>query len=245
MLFSLKGKTALVTGASRGIGHSVAETLSAAGAEVFGVARSPEPASPYKSRVAYVPCDITDKHTFSRICERMYQRFKSIDILVNSAGISLGPDDENRSENFEKTLKVNLTAAYEAITAVAAYMKKNKKGSIINIISLAGIFGMPENPGYVAGKGGLRMLSKGFAVDLAEYNIRVNNIIPGYILTAMTEKSFSDENQKKQRDQRILKNRWGRPEDLAGAVLLLASDASDYITGTDIFVDGGWAAKGL
>ena len=122
---------------------------------------------------------------------------------------------------------------------------KKTGGSIINITSLASMMGMPGNPGYVASKGGLGMLTKGLAIDLARDNIRVNNIIPGYILTDMTSKSYSDQKLKKLRDQRMIKNRWGQPKDLAGAVILLASDASDYITGTDIIVDGGWSAKGL
>lgn len=244
-LFSLSGKTALVTGASRGIGHCVAEALAAAGAKVVGIARSAKLEIPYKYKVSYHQCDIGDFEMFTKICDSLYHDFKAIDILVNCAGISLKPDKEGQSTHFQETINVNLIAIYNSILRVANYMKKNRKGSIINITSLAGIFGMPDNPGYVASKGGLSMLTKSLAIDFAKYNIRVNNIVPGYILTDMTRKGYLDKKMKKQRDQRMIKKRWGKPEDLVGAVLLLASDASDYMTGTDIIIDGGWSAKGL
>jgi NAD(P)-dependent dehydrogenase (short-subunit alcohol dehydrogenase family) len=244
-LFSLTGKTALVSGASRGIGHSIAETLSAAGAKVVAFARSDKPNHPFKENVDYSPCDITDIESVGRICDRMVADLKCIDILVNCAGISLEPDRNGNTTNFQQTIDVNLTATFNLISAVVRFMKKNNRGSIINITSLASNFGMPDNPGYVASKGGLSMLTKALAIDFAQDNIRVNNIVPGYILTGLTRRSHSDKKLKKQRDERIIKNRWGTPEDLAGAVILLASDASDYITGTDIVVDGGWSAKGL
>ena len=244
-LFSLIGKTALVSGASRGIGHSMADILSAAGAEVVAIARSEKPATPYKNKVSYHKCDINDKKAFTRICDRMAIDLKAIDILVNCAGISLKPDKEGQTTNFQETINLNLVATFNSISTVVSYMKKNNCGSIINITSLASIFGMPDNPGYVASKGGLSMLTKALAIDFALYNIRVNNIVPGYILTDMTRTSHSDKKLKEQRDLRIIKDRWGTPEDLAGAVILLASDASDYITGTDIIIDGGWSAKGL
>lgn len=244
-LFSLAGKTALVSGASRGIGHSIADTLAAAGAKVVGIARSEKPDHPYKEKIDYHNCDINIKKSFTRICDRMVADFKSIDILVNCAGVSLEPDRDGDMENFQKTVNLNLIATFNLISTVAHHMKKNNSGSIINITSLASILGMPDNPGYVASKGGLSMLTKALAIDYAGHNIRVNNIVPGYILTDMTRRSHSDEKLRKQRDRRIIKNRWGTPEDLAGVIILLASDASDYITGTDIVVDGGWSAKGL
>jgi NAD(P)-dependent dehydrogenase (short-subunit alcohol dehydrogenase family) len=244
-LFSLKGETAIVTGASRGIGYAVADTLSAAEAEVFALARSERPPFPFKNRVNYQSCDITDINRFKQICDKIFTDQGSIDILVNCAGISLPADIKGQSANFQKTVNLNLVATYNVISYVAFYMKKNNSGTIINITSLASIMGIPGNPGYVASKAGLGMLTKGLAIDLAKDNIRVNNIVPGYILTDMTRKSYSDKNLKKLRDQRMIKNRWGYPKDLAGAVILLASGASDYITGTDIIVDGGWTAKGL
>ena len=244
-MFSLKGKSAIVTGASRGIGHAVAETLSESGADVLGIARSSAPISPYKNKVRYHPGNINDIKLFGGLCESLNKEFGSIDILVNCAAISLRSEKERSIENFRETIDVNLIATYNLTLLVAGYMKKKRSGSIINIASLASLLGIPDNPGYVASKGGLAMLTRALAIDFAPYNIRVNNIVPGYILTDMTRKSYEDKELKEQRDRRIIKNRWGQPEDLAGAVILLASDASDYMTGSDIIVDGGWSARGL
>lgn len=243
-LFSLEGKTAIITGASRGIGHYLADSLSAAKAEVFAVGRSEQSSLPFNNKVNYKSCDVTDSSKFKQICEQIFEDQGSIDILVNCAGISISPDNNGKLESFQKIIETNLSAAYQSIISVAEHMRKTG-GSIINVTSIASILGMPDNPGYVASKGGLRMLTRGLAIDLAKDNIRVNNVVPGYILTDMTRKSYEDKKLKDLRDSRMIKDRWGAPKDLIGAVILLASDASDYITGTDIVIDGGWTAKGL
>jgi NAD(P)-dependent dehydrogenase (short-subunit alcohol dehydrogenase family) len=124
-------------------------------------------------------------------------------------------------------------------------MKKNKGGSIINITSLNAELAFPKNPAYAASKGGVRILTKALALDYAPKKIRVNNIVPGYIRTAMTEKSYSDKALNHERIDRMMIQRWGKTEDLIGAAIYLASDASSYVTGTDLIVDGGWTAKGL
>ena len=117
--------------------------------------------------------------------------------------------------------------------------------SIINITSISAHFGFSDNPAYAASKGGLSALTRALAKDWAKYGIRVNNICPGYIHTAMTEKSFNDQELYKERMDRVMIKRYGEPEDLVGAAVFLASDASSYITGSDIFVDGGWSASGI
>lgn len=243
-LFSLKGKTVIITGASRGIGFQLADDMSAAGGDVFAIARSEEPASQFKNGVKYLSCDVNNNKKFTKICEQIFKDQGSVDVLVNCAGISVSLDSNGKSNNFQKIIEVNLTAAYHSIISVSEFMKTTG-GSIINITSLASLQGMPGNPGYVASKGGLSALTRGLAIDLAGDNIRVNNIVPGYILTDMTRQSYSDKKLREQRDKRMILDRWGKPEDLTGAVILLASDASGYITGTDIVVDGGWTAKGL
>jgi NAD(P)-dependent dehydrogenase (short-subunit alcohol dehydrogenase family) len=143
-------------------------------------------------------------------------------------------------------MAVNLHAAFQLATMAARVMKKQPQGGvIINITSLGAMLGFPNNPAYVASKGGLRQLTKAMAYDLSRYNIRVNNICPGYMRTDMTRKSYQDQEIKAERDRRIMLGRWGKPEDLVGPCIFLASEASSYITGIDLPVDGGWLAKGL
>ena len=113
------------------------------------------------------------------------------------------------------------------------------------ILSIGSLFFFPENPGYVASKGGLRSLTKSLALDYAKMNIRVNNIVPGYIHTEMTDKSFNDPVLNKERMNRMIIQRWGQIEDIVGAAIFLCSDSSSYVTGTDLIVDGGWSARGL
>jgi short-subunit dehydrogenase len=122
-------------------------------------------------------------------------------------------------------------------------MKKN--GSVINITSLGAQQAFPKNPAYQISKAGLRQLTKAFARDFSKYGIRFNNLCPGYIKSGMTIKSYKDPTAKKIRSERMLLNRWGKPSDLVGPAVFLLSEASDYITGTDIYVDGGWIAKGI
>ncbi|MCJ7482980.1 MAG: SDR family oxidoreductase, partial [Thermodesulfovibrionales bacterium] len=237
-LFSLAGKTVLVTGASRGIGHTLAEACAAAGGRVYSLARS-RSALPFAAGgVNYRSCDITDDEKLSDLCAELSARHGSIDVLVNCVGVSLGADPDGHMNAFEETVAVNLTASYRLMLAVYPHMRA-KGGSIINLSSLASRFGMPRNPGYVASKGGLAMLCKGLAVDWGPEGIRVNTILPGYILTDMTQKSFDDQALRAERQARMILDRWGTPADLVGAVIFLASDASSYVTGADIVVDGG------
>lgn len=244
-LFSLAGRTAVVTGASRGIGAALAKALCGAGASVTGMGRSAVPAESVPE-VFYLTCDIRDAGAFEEACERVFQSRGRIDILVNAAGVTLQQDaDSDPFRVFDETLAVNLTAAYRCCEIAGSYMKRNTGGAIINVTSIGAAQGFPGNPGYAAAKGGLAALTRALALDLAPYNIRVNNLAPGYVRTAMTEGSYIDSGRHAARLERMMLKRWGKPEDLAGAAIFLASDASAYVTGTDIFVDGGWTAKGL
>mgnify|MGYP001167820448 CR=1 FL=1 len=154
----------------------------------------------------------------------------------------LSSDDE---KILKKTLSVNLIAAYNLSNKVCKIMSKRKKGSIINITSLAAERGFIGNPSYQVSKAGLKQLTKALACDWGQKNIRINNVCPGYIKTPMTLRSFKNSKLKKNRDTRMILKRWGEPKDLVGPCIFLASDSSSYITGSDIFVDGGWLAKGL
>jgi len=243
-LFSLKKKVAIVTGASRGIGASIAQELANAGASVVGIARSSKPERKFTD-VDYRQCNVVDSLAFDKLCQETHSKFGSIDILINSAGISLPvAESSNYEKLFNQTLSTNLVATYKCCDVVIKFMKP-AGGSIINISSIGSYLGFPGNPAYVASKGGVRALTKALALDYASKNIRVNNIVPGYVCTAMTEKSYLDEKLYSERLDRMMIQRWGKAEDLAGAAIYLASEASSYVTGIDLIIDGGWTAKGL
>lgn len=252
-LFSLEGKFAVVTGASRGLGKAIADALLRAGATVLLVSANQERLQAATTafqaeglRARMHGCDLADKAQIADLLAAIRRDPGRVDILVNAAGMTEGhalfdyPD-----EVWERTLQVNLTAAFKLAQGVGALMAEQHSGSIINITSINAERGFPGNPAYVAAKGALKQLSKALAVDLAPYGIRVNNIGPGYFHTDMTSGSWHDPERRAQRSSRTLLGRWGKGEDLAGLVILLASPASAYITGQDFYIDGGWLAKGL
>ena len=146
-------------------------------------------------------------------------------------------------ENWAKTIDVNLTASFFCSQEAIKYMIKRKKGSIINITSLNAELAFPKNPSYVASKGGLKMVGKALAKDWGKFGVRVNNLGPGYIKTSMTKSSYSNRKTRLEREKQTLLQRWGNMDDLVGPCIFLASDASKYITGQDIYVDGGWTAN--
>jgi NAD(P)-dependent dehydrogenase (short-subunit alcohol dehydrogenase family) len=244
-LFSLEGRAAVVTGGSRGIGAAIANGYARAGAAVTAVARTAERPRELLPEVVYVPCDVTEQAAVASLCEKVAQRAGRLDILVNAAGISLGLSGARPLEAFDRTIESNLRATYGVCLAAAPWMQKSGGGSIINVTSINSVLGFPGNPGYVASKGGLRMLTKALAIDLAAMNVRVNALAPGYIRTAMTAESYEDPARRAERLGRTILQRWGEPDDLVGAAIFLAAPASAYITGADLFVDGGWTAKGL
>lgn len=241
-LFSLAGRTAIVTGATQGIGWALADGLARAGANVLGLARSTKPIYQQHQNVQYHSCDITEAGSFDRIRDLLLERHGRLDILINAAGISL----QNQSlDSFDKTLGTNLRGPFLCIKSASAAMISAGRGSIINITSLGAFQGFPNNPAYIASKGGLSEMTRAFANDLGPMGIRVNNLVPGYIKTEMTIGSFNDPLAYEQRLKHTMLGRWGNAEDLIGAAVFLSSDASGYITGQDLVVDGGWLAKGL
>ena len=240
-IFSLKNKTAIITGGSKGIGAEIVRAFIKAGANVVCISRS-EPTMKRQSNFSYYKCDISDSQKFQSICKLIDGNYKGIDILVNAAGISLSIDDKySEFERFSKTLSVNLLATYQCCEIASKFMNKNS--SIINVTSIGSMLGFPGNPGYVASKGGVMALTKSLAIDLSPMNIRVNNIVPGYIRTEMTEKSFKIKKLHNERLDRMIIKRWGSVEDIIGAAIYLASSSSSYVTGTDLIVDGGWTAQ--
>lgn len=228
-LFSVKDKIIIVTGSDGGIGSAIAFGLSSAGAIVI--------------RVDLPRYDITNTEHLDSIVTDALSHSGEIHGLVNCAGVTYGNNlFEYKDSDWENTYKVNLKAPYELTRRVAEVMKSTG-GSIINITSLNAELAFPDNPAYVAFKGGLKQLTKSLALDLGKYNIRVNNIGPGYMRTNMTKKGWAV-NRKLIEDRTIL-GRWGTPEDLVGAAIFLLSSASSYVTGQDIYVDGGYLTKGL
>ena len=228
-MFSVKNKVVIVTGSSGGNGGAIVKGLEKLGAIVEG-----------GDLPSY---DITtDKHR-KLLVQQALNHTGKIDGLINCAGITRGNNVfDYDDEDWENTYQVNLKAPFELSREVARYMK-NSGGSIINITSLNSELGFPNNPAYVAMKGGLKQLTKSLAVDLGKYNIRVNNVGPGYIKTNMTKQGWK--NNRKEIEDRTILGRWGRPEDLVGTIVFLLTSASSYITGQDIYVDGGYLTKGL
>lgn len=243
--FRLDGRVAIVTGASRGIGNAIARGLSRAGAQVFGFARSPSPRDSGDG-FSYLSCDVTDTSRFGQLVEQVFAEAGRIDVLVNAAGITLPTQAaEDPVATFRKTIECNLVAVFECCRRVAPLMTRGGYGSIVNVASIGASLGFPGNPGYVASKGGLAALTRALALDFGLQGIRVNNLVPGYIRTAMTEGSYGDPERRQAREARTILGRWGEAEELAGPAVFLASSASSYVTGTDLFVDGGWTVKGL
>tara|TARA_Y100001963_G_scaffold160007_1_gene266985 strand:- start:3976 stop:4719 length:744 start_codon:yes stop_codon:yes gene_type:complete len=241
-LFSLEGKVAIVTGGARGNGAAIASGLRQAGATVVAV--DIIPAVDTQTKIYFG--DITQESDLKELIETTLKKHQKIDILVNNAGVSLGADQEfYPTDSWSRTMAVNLTAPFNLTKMVLPSMKENGGGSIINITSLNAELGFPDNPAYIASKGGLKQFTKSLAYDYGKYGIRANNVGPGYIHTSMTNKSWNDEELNAQRKNRTLLGRWGQSRDLIGAVIYLASDASSYVTAQDLYVDGGWLAKGL
>lgn len=250
-LFSLSKKVAIVTGAARGNGRAIAEGFLGAGAIVYFVDILKEELiktikSIKNSNAKYIIADITNKNNLKKLVNRIYKEQSRIDILVNNAGITISePSEKYSEENWDKTYKTNLKSAFMLSQMVAKYMIIRKSGVIINITSINAERGFPDNPAYVSLKGGLKQLTKALAIDWAKYNIRVNNLGPGYIKTTMTKKSWDSPVLREERADRTMLGRWGESSDLIGPAIFLASDASCYITGGDLYVDGGWLAKGI
>lgn len=251
--FSLKGKIALVTGASYGIGFSIAKSYAEAGATIVfndinqelvdkGLAAYTE--SGIKAH-GYV-CDVTDEAKVNELVEKIEKEVGVIDILVNNAGIIRRiPMLEMKAEEFRKVIDVDLNAPFIVSKAVIPGMIKKGHGKIINICSMMSELGRETVSAYAAAKGGLKMLTKNIASEYGEYNIQCNGIGPGYIATPQTAplREVQPDGSKHPFDQFIIAKtpaaRWGTAEDLAGPAVFLASDASDFVNGHILYVDGG------
>ena len=248
-LFSLKGKTALVTGGTAGLGKAIATGLGKAGARIVVNGRTSQKkvdkaVEEFQNNgiEAYgFLCDVTDETAVEELVENIEREIGPLDILVNNAGVNLREAlTEISLEKFNKNIKVNLTAPFIVAKAVAKRMIKRRQGKIINMCSLMSELGRNTIAPYAASKGGLKMLTQNMATEWAKYNIQVNGIGPGYFATDLTEPlrqegtPFNDFIIK-----RTPASRWGQPEELAGAAIFLSSKASDFVNGHILYVDGG------
>lgn len=252
-IFSLDGKVSVVTGGSRGLGKGIAHALLKAGSKVVVVGRDKnrleKTVDEFKNGglLAFgYQCDVGKRDEINKLFEYVNNDFGRIDVLVNNAGVTQSaPLAEYPDEVWWQTLSVDLYAPFALCRVFSPLMAQAGGGSIINITSINAERGFSDNPAYAASKGGLRQLTNALANDLASSNIRVNTVGPGYMRTDMTLKSWEDSERRSKLEARTMLGRWGVPDDLAGITLLLASEASSYITGQHIYVDGGWLAKGM
>jgi 2-deoxy-D-gluconate 3-dehydrogenase len=248
--FRLDGKTALVTGASAGLGAAIALALAEAGADVacHGNSRPPTPTcaaiEAVGRRALPVTGDLRDRETPERLVEETVRGLGGVDILVNNAGmIRRAPSVEYSETDWADVLQVNLTAAFQLCQAAGRHMLAEGGGKIINIASLLSFQGGVTVPAYAAAKGGLAQLTKALANEWAAKGVNVNAIAPGYFRTDNTAALQADETRNRQILERIPAGRWGEPEDLAGAAVFLASDAARYLHGHILAVDGGWLGR--
>ena len=251
-IFSLNQKVAIVTGAARGNGKAIAKGLSEMGASVVLADINEELLSKTrqelntKNNILAIPTDITNETARNNLISETSKHFGKIDILVNNAGITFSCDALSYpDESWNQIYQVNLKSSFNLCQLVGNIMVENRSGSIFNITSLSTDLGFPNNSAYSTFKGGLKALTKSLAAEWGAFNVRVNNICPGYIATDMTKKSYDDHEIRAERANRTLLKRWGKSVDLVGPAIFLASPASSYITGQDIIVDGGWMANGL
>ena len=246
---SLKDKVILITGTSRGIGRKVAETFLSNESIVIGISRKNNKQKIIKNKnYAHFFCDLNNDKEIYNTISLINKSYAKIDVLINNAGVTKENTNSitKNVESFNKTIKINLTAAYIFSMMFVDKIKKNKKsGSIINIASIGGELGFPNNPSYIASKSALIGLTRSFARDYGKSKINCNAILPGYFKTDMNKKSLNNKKKRVQREDLTMLGRWGEIEELVGTVLFLASDSAKYITGQKIIVDGGIVAKGL
>ncbi len=245
--FNLQGKIALVTGSSRGIGFVLARGLGRAGAAVVLNSRNEDALNNAVDMLKNEGIntygsvfDITKKDQVQVGIKQIENEIGPINILVNNAGIQRrAPLEDFNEEDWEAVIETNLSGVFFTSQQVAKAMIARKEGKIINICSLQSELGRQNITPYAASKGGVRMLTRGMAVEWAKHNIQINGIGPGYFITEMTKPLAEDKEFNAWICARTPANRWGDPEELVGAAIFLASSASDYVSGQIIYVDGG------
>lgn len=249
-LFDLTGQVALITGASRGLGRSIAGALADAGADLVLTSRRLADVEAVAADLARsgrtllpLQADVTRREEVEEVVRRAVATLGRIDILVNNAGINIRkPALDLTDDDWEDSLDTNLKGAFRFAQAVGRHMLGRRQGRIVNIASMLASVTIPERAAYASSKGGLVQMTKTLAVEWAPDNVRVNAICPGPFLTDLNKSILHDPEKVKFFMDRMPMKRFGKPEELHGAVIFLASEASSFITGTTIYIDGGWTA---
>jgi len=249
-LFRLDGKVALITGASRGLGKEMATSLAGAGADIVILGRRQDALNLLAEEIRLsgrecltVVGDVSVRGEAARIVDEGHAWKNRLDILVNNAGtIARGPALETKVEEWDRVMNLNLDGAFFMAQAAGRVMVKQRSGKIINIGSMNTTISAKNIIPYTVSKGGLGQMTKAFAVEWGQYNIQVNCILPGYYETELTTALRNDPERYAYFQSRIPAGRWGQPSDLKGTVIFLASRASDYVTGVNLPVDGGYLA---
>ncbi|KTG10732.1 dehydrogenase [Haloprofundus marisrubri] len=251
--FDLSGRVAVVTGGTRGIGLAIAEGLASAGATVVPTSRTEsdveaaaETIESYGVDSLVSPTDVTDDDDIHALFEETADAFGGVDVVVNNAGVNpaaaLGRPEDVDTEGYEFVLDVNLGGAFRCAQESAKYLAESDGGSLVNVASVGGLVGLPRQHPYVASKHGLVGVTKSIALDWAP-DVRANVVAPGYVATDLTEEVRENETLKQSIIDRTPLSRFADPEELAGPVVFLASDAASYVTGACLAVDGGWTAR--
>lgn len=250
-MFDLTGKTAIVTGATKGLGYSIAMALAECGADIVVVSRNDgdckrvaeEIKNKGRKSLAHA-CDVTKKSMIEELVSETIDIFGKIDILINNAGVAVTkPALDLTEDDWDRVINTNLKGVFLATQTVGKRMIEQKNGRIINIASIFGLVGDKNILPYLCSKGGVVQMTRGLALEWAKYNILVNAIAPGYVVTPINEKVLREEKVQNYLLGKTPLRRFGTPEEIAGAAVFLASDEAGYLTGSILSVDGGWTAQ--
>ncbi len=251
-LFDLSNRAAIITGGSKGLGLSMARGLASAGADVLLVSRNESEAvaaaeavgDEFGQKAVGMRADVTDEADVAAMVDRAMNEFGRTDILINNAGINIrGPIDELTYDDFRKVQQVNVDGLWLCAKAVIPHMKEAAYGRIVNLASTLGVVGLANRTPYTASKGAVVQMTRALGLELAPFGVTCNAICPGPFLTPMNEPIADSEEAKKFIVGAVALNRWGRMEEIQGAAIFLSSDASSYVTGSLLTVDGGWTAR--